>query len=222
MNSSKNRSRVCAVIPFYNEEPFIRDVVQNTLKFVDLVFAVNDGSTDNSEKLINDFNNVIILSSDQNRGKGYALKLGFYESLKRGFDIIVTLDADNQHNPDFIPVLINELNGNDIIIGNRLNNMKDMPFIRILSNKITSTLLSIKTKQKIIDSQCGFRAYKRNVLEKVKTTSEGFEAESEILILSARAGFRIGFVNIPTVYANERSKMNPVEAIIGFINILFR
>ncbi|MFZ2322900.1 MAG: glycosyltransferase family 2 protein [Ignavibacteriaceae bacterium] len=222
MNSSKNRSRVCAVIPFYNEEPFIRDVVQNTLKFVDLVFAVNDGSTDNSEKLINDFNNVIILSSDQNRGKGYALKLGFYESLKRGFDIIVTLDADNQHNPDFIPVLINELNGNDIIIGNRLNNMKDMPFIRIFSNKITSTLLSIKTKQKIIDSQCGFRAYKRNVLEKVKTTSEGFEAESEILILSARAGFRIGFVNIPTVYANERSKMNPVEAIIGFINILFR
>lgn len=222
MNSSKNRSRVCAVIPFYNEEPFIRDVVQNTLKFVDLVFAVNDGSTDNSEKLINDFNNVIILSSDQNRGKGCALKLGFDESLKRGFDIIVTLDADNQHNPDFIPVLINELNGNDIIIGNRLNNMKDMPFIRILSNKITSTLLSIKTKQKIIDSQCGFRAYKRNVLEKVKTTSEGFEAESEILILSARAGFRIGFVNIPTVYANERSKMNPVEAIIGFINILFR
>lgn len=222
MSSSKNKSRVCAVIPFYNEEPFIRDVVLNTLKYVDTVFAVNDGSTDNSEKLINDFNNVIILSSDQNRGKGYALKLGLDESLKRGFDIIVTLDADNQHNPDFIPVLINELNGNDIIIGNRLNNMKDMPFIRILSNKITSTLLSIKTKQKIIDSQCGFRAYKRNVLDKVKTTSEGFEAESEMLVLSARAGFKIGFVDIPTVYANERSKMNPVEAIIGFINIMFR
>ena len=97
-----------------------------------------------------------------------------------------------------------------------------MPFMRILSNKITSILLSLKTKQKIIDSQCGFRAYRSEVIKKVKTTSNGYEAESEILILASRMGFNIGFIEIPTVYADEKSKIKPFAVIFGFLRILFR
>lgn len=222
MSNSKNTSRICAVIPFYNEEKFIRNVVLETLKFVDLIIAVNDGSNDDSEKLIRDIKNVIILSSAEHRGKGYALQLGFIESLKRNIDIVITLDADNQHNPEFIPALLNAIDKFDIVIGNRLGNLKKMPFLRILSNKITSMLLSLKTKQNIIDSQCGFRAYRNDVLSRIKTSSEGFIAESEILILASRLNYKIGFIDIPTIYENERSNINSIQVISGFIKILFR
>ncbi len=96
-----------------------------------------------------------------------------------------------------------------------------MPFQRVMSNKLTSFLLSKKTGMKIIDSQCGFRALSVEVLQKVQTQSNGYEAESEIIILAARAGFKIGFVEVPTIYGNEKSKVNPVKAIFGFIKVLF-
>ncbi len=222
MSNSKSKSRICAVIPFYNEEKFIRNVVLETLKFVDLVIAVNDGSNDDAENLINYIKNVIILSSTQHRGKGYALQLGFIESLKRNIDIVITLDGDNQHNPEFIPSFITAIDKYDIVVGNRLGNLKKMPFLRIMSNKISSMLLSLKTKQKIFDSQCGFRAYRNDVLSRIKTSSEGFIAESEILILASRLNYKIGFVDIPTVYENESSKINPKEVIVDFLKILFR
>jgi len=214
--------KVCAVIPFYNEKDFLLDVVSETLNFVDNIIAVNDGSTDGSEKTIADLKRVQVVSLNRNYGKGYALQIGFNESIQQNYNTVVTLDADKQHNPAFIPKLISEFNNFDIVIGNRLNNTKDMPLQRILSNKITSSLLSIKTGQKILDSQCGYRAYKTEVLKKVKSSSLSYEAESEMIVNASRSGFKIGFVSIPTIYGNEKSKMNPLKAILGFIKILFK
>ena len=222
MNSLKQKVKVCAVIPFYNEKDFLAYVVTETLNFVDNIIAVNDGSTDGSEKTIINFDSVQIINLDRNYGKGYALQKGFDESLKSNYDIVITLDADKQHNPTSIPDFISKLDKFDIAIGNRLNDTKIMPFQRILSNKITSALLSLKTGQKILDSQCGYRAYKTEVLKKVRSFSFGYEAESEMIVYAARAGFKIGFVNISTIYGNERSKMNPINAILGFIKILFK
>jgi glycosyltransferase involved in cell wall biosynthesis len=220
--SLNQKNKVCAVIPFFNEKDFLFDVVSQTLNFVDYIIAVNDGSTDGSEKTVNNLERVQVISLNRNYGKGYALQIGFNESIKKNFTHTITLDADKQHNPAFIPKFISQLNYFDIVIGNRLNDTKIMPIQRILSNKITSQLLSIKTGQRILDSQCGYRAYKNEVLRKVKSISFGYEAESEIIIYSSREGFKIGSVNISTIYGNEKSKMNPVKAILGFIKILFR
>lgn len=222
MNNLNQKTKVCAVIPFYNERDFLFDVVSESLKFVDTVIAVNDGSSDGSEKTIDKLERVQVISLNRNYGKGDALQIGFNESIKQNFDIVITLDADKQHNPAFIPEFISQLSNFDIVIGNRLNDTKDMPIQRILSNKITSSLLSLKTGQTILDSQCGYRGYNAAVLKNVKSYSSGYEAESEMIIYAARAGFKIGFVNIPTIYGNEKSKMNPVEAILGFIKILFK
>ena len=120
-----------------------------------------------------------------------------------------------------IPALVSGLQNFDLVLGNRLNDISGMPFQRIMSNKLTSFLLSKKTGVKIIDSQCGFRAFRTEVLQKVRTRSNGYEAESEIIILAAREGFKIGFVDVPTIYGNEKSKMNPFNVIFGFIKILF-
>ena len=215
-------SNICAVIPFYNEKHFILNVIIESLNYVDKIIAVNDGSDDGSEKLIQELENVTLLNFKSNYGKGKALQAGFDECVKNDFEIIVTLDCDNQHDPKFIPEFIDKLKDFDIVIGNRLSNMKSMPLPRIFSNRITSFLMSIKTGQYILDSQCGFRAYKKVVLQNVRTNSPGYEAESEILIYGARNGFKIGFVNIPTIYGDEKSKMNPVKAILGFIKVLFK
>ncbi len=126
-----------------------------------------------------------------------------------------------QHSTGSIPDLISGTKNFDIVIGNRLNNITRMPLQRRISNWLTSFLLSIKTGTKIIDSQCGFRAYKIDVLKNVNTRTYGYEAESEIIVMAARARYNIGFIEVPTIYANEKSKMNPYKAILGFVKILF-
>lgn len=221
MNNISNQNKSCAVIPFYNEENTIAELVNRTLKFVDAVIAVNDGSTDNSLNKIPRNTKVILLENSANRGKGSALNKGFNESIKRNFEFTVTLDADLQHQPENIPDFLTSLKNYDIVIGNRLENVKDMPLQRILSNKITSFLLSLKTGQSIIDSQCGYRAYRTKILPEILPSSSGYEAESEILINAARKNYRIGFVKIPAIYGEEKSKMKPFDAIAGFIKILF-
>ena len=221
MNNLENKNRIAAVIPFFNECRTIYQIVNNTLQYVDCVIAVDDGSTDDSSNKIPEGNNITLIKIKENRGKGFALREGLIEGVKKGFTQIITIDADLQHNPDEIPLLIRELINFDIVIGNRLNNIVNMPLHRKMSNKITSFLLSLKTGEKIIDSQCGFRAYRAEIIKNIKTIKNGYEAESEILIKASRKGYKIGFTDISTIYGNEESKMSPVKTTFNFIKVLF-
>lgn len=216
--SKQNNS--CAIIPFYNEEKTIAAIITRTLKFVDCVIAVNDGSTDNSVSNVPGGDNIVLLQNELNLGKGAALNKGFRESLSKGFAVTFTLDADLQHPPESIPDFLPLLDKYDIVIGNRLEDLSGMPPQRILSNRLTSFLMSIKTGQKILDSQCGFRGFKTGILKDILPTFTGYEAESQILINASRRNNKIGFVKVPTVYGDEESKMNPFQAIAGFIRVL--
>ncbi|MFN3693683.1 MAG: glycosyltransferase family 2 protein [Ignavibacterium sp.] len=220
MNSSERKIKVAAVIPFFNEENFILDVVTRTLNYVDFVIAVDDGSTDNSAALLKNFENLILVSNEKNFGKGFALQKGFEKAVSLKAEIIITLDADDQHKPEMIPDFIEGIKDCDLIIGNRLHDISSMPLHRRFSNKITSYLLSKKLGIEIKDSQCGFRAYRLEVLEKVKTIFSGFEAESEMIVKAARNNFKIKFIDIPTIYGNQKSKMKSFQAIKGFIKVL--
>jgi glycosyltransferase involved in cell wall biosynthesis len=213
-------SKISAVIPFFNERKTIKEVITRTLPFVDRVFAINDGSTDGGEFEVPDDPRVLLVNLSHNTGKGAAINHGFNLSFTEGYDFTVTLDADLQHPPELIPQLLN-VRSDDIIIGNRLNDMSSMPLQRKMSNSITSFLLSKKTRQNIIDSQCGFRVYRTAILPNILPDFPGFEAESEILINAARHNYRIGFREIPTIYGDEESKMKPMQAIKGFIKVMF-
>jgi glycosyltransferase involved in cell wall biosynthesis len=221
LNNSENKNKIAAVIPFFNESRTIYQIVNSTLQYVDCVIAVDDGSSDDSSNKIPESENITLLKIKKNRGKGFALREGLNEGVKKGYTQIITIDADLQHNPDEIPLLIHELQIFDIVIGNRLKNIDSMPLHRKMSNKITSFLLSLKTGKKIIDSQCGFRAYKAEVIKNIKTVKNGYEAESEILIKASRKGYKIGFTDISTIYGNEESKISPVKTTINFIKVLF-
>lgn len=220
MNNTLKKNNVCAIIPFFNEEKTLTEIIERTLKFVDLIICVDDGSTDNSAESINLNENIILLKNDMNRGKGYSLKKGFEKSIELGTYLTITLDADLQHPPEYIPAFIEQLKNSDIVIGNRLSDLSRMPLQRILSNRVTTKLLSIKTKRKISDSQCGYRGFRTEILNLILPSFNGYESESEMLVSAARNNMKISFINIPTIYGNEKSKMRPLRAIKGFIKVL--
>ncbi|MBU1096101.1 MAG: glycosyltransferase family 2 protein [Bacteroidetes bacterium] len=219
MSNLLNPNRTCAVIPFYNEYQSLSLLLEKVSRFVDFIICVNDGSTDDSLSTIPKTKNILILSNNTNRGKGYSIKKGLLKGLELDYNRFVTIDADLQHDPEFIPKFLNALERYDFVIGNRLDNISDMPPLRIISNKITSFLLSIKLNQKIFDSQCGFRAFNAKIIKNILPDTNGFEAETEMIINAGRHNIAIGFVSIPTIYGNEKSKMRNLQATLGFIKV---
>lgn len=217
----QRKPKIAAVIPFFNEKNTLQVVIDKTLPFCDTIIAVNDGSTDDFLRHVRINEKIILISNRKNEGKGFSLSRGMKKSIELHSDITVTLDADLQHPSEYIPRILEALHKYDIVVGNRLGNLKKMPLQRIISNKLTSLLLSLKLQQVIADSQCGFRAYKTNILREILPVSKGFEAETEILINAAKKNYRIGFVEIPTIYGIGNSKIRSLETIKGFLKVLF-
>jgi glycosyltransferase involved in cell wall biosynthesis len=218
---SENQNKVCAVIPFYNEETQINFLVSSVSKFVDFIILVNDGSTDNSIANIPYGDYIFIIEHPTNRGKGAALRSGFIKSIEMNFGLTITLDADNQHAPEYIPMFIKELKYFDCVIGSRRKNWIKMPIHRKISNFLTSMLLSLKTGVMILDSQSGYRGFRTEILSNILPDYLGFEAESEMIVKLTKNKYKIGFTDIPTIYGNDDSKMRTISTIIGFIKVLF-
>ncbi|MHA1606896.1 MAG: glycosyltransferase family 2 protein [Candidatus Freyarchaeota archaeon] len=217
-------AKIVCVSPAFNEERTVSSIVRESLKHVDEVIVVDDGSTDATFKKALAAG-AIVIRHPRNMGKGAALKTGFSLALKRNADIIVSIDADGQHEPNEIPKLLKKLmHGSfDLVVGSRfLGSIEGMPSLRILSNTITSRLLRLFFKLPITDSQSGYRAFKRKVIEVVTFSDPRFAAETEILIEAHRKGFKIGEVKIKTIYGEEKSKMRNVEDTIRWLKVLFK
>lgn len=221
MNNSSKKNKSCAIVPFYNEIDTLPKLIARLESHVDYIICINDGSTDGSEKSIVPSEKIEIISNTNNSGKGISLRKGFKKAIDLGFEKIVTIDADLQHEPESIPKFMKALENYDFIIGNRLHDLAGMPIHRIASNKITSMLLSIRFKQDILDSQCGFRAFNATILNQVLPESHGFEAETEMIIKALRNKLKIGFVPISTIYGDNKSKMRNLAATVGFIKVYF-
>lgn len=206
--------RVAAVIPAYNEEQFIADVVSKVKKYADHVIVVDDGSTDQTAKAAAE-NGATVIVHEKNMGKWIALQDGFKEAIKRA-DIIVQLDGDGQHDPDEIPKFLEALKESDVVVGYR--SKKGMPIIRKISNFITTTMLRLLFSLRVSDSQCGYRAYRKDALEKLmNVNAKGFEGETASLILAKRFGLKIGEVPIKTIYGEEKSKMKVTRDTYRFL-----
>jgi glycosyltransferase involved in cell wall biosynthesis len=212
-----------AVIPSYNEEKNIRSVVEKVKKYTDKVIVVDDGSTDKTsveaEKA-----GAIVYKNVKNLGKADAMKVGFIYAVNAGADTILTIDGDGQHNPDEIPKFIEKLNqGFDLVIGARRFATQQMPALRIFANSFSSFLSTLACKTKILDSQSGYRIIKKELVEKVKFESKRYEMETEMLIKAARCGFKIGFVEIDTIYRVEaKSKINQILDPLRFLLLVLK
>ncbi len=222
MSNSSKKNNTCAVIPFYNEVRTLNTVIEKVDQFVNHIIAVDDGSDDGSAESIGiDSGHFTILKNAVNQGKGFCLRKGLEKAIEDKYSRILTIDADMQHDPDYIPDLLTALSENDFVIGNRLDNLNDMPVHRIASNKITSFMLSKRFKQDILDSQCGFRAFRSDIVRAILPDTNGFEAETEMIIKAMRQKYKIGFVPVPTIYGEEESKMRNLQATMGFLKVYF-
>lgn len=209
------------LIPFYNEENTLYEVAK-TIKQTGYPFLfINDGSTDTSKKIIRNYETYEYYP---NQGKGFAIKYGAQVIINQGYDWILVMDSDGQNNVSDISQFISTLSrypDAKIIIGNRLQDPKNMPIIRYLTNKFMSWIISLLSNQQVPDSQCGMRLVHKNVFLDINLESDRFELESEMLIKAGRVGFPIVSVPIKCIYKKEReSKINPLPDIIRFIKML--
>jgi glycosyltransferase involved in cell wall biosynthesis len=213
-------------MPAYNAGAFLEELVNRLHRSIgDIrIIVVDDGSIDNTAEIAHSVGTTV-LRHDKNCGKGAALQTGF-DFLKNQVDVefILTMDADLQHRPEDVQKFFStqQQTHADIVIGRRERAGTKMPVHRILSNTLTSVLVSLKTGMKIKDSQCGFRLIRRKVLENIRLESHGYEAETELLIKAARLEFKIEFVPVCTVYGSEKSYITHWATTINFIKVLLR
>lgn len=215
--------RICTVIPTYNESATIGEVVHQIREQNLEVVVVDDDSNDETVKISQDYGSKVLRNS-RNEGKGFSLIRGLQYALENDFDAVITIDGDGQHRPEDIPLFIRkaESSGASIVIGNRMHNPHRMPMPRILTNKFMSWFISKLIKQRIPDTQCGFRFFRRQLLDKVKFTTKRFETESEILFQASYLGYKIESVEIESIYHKEKSQINPILDTIRFINFIWR
>jgi glycosyltransferase involved in cell wall biosynthesis len=215
--------RVCVLMPAYNEERHIAEVVREVLKHVPDVVVIDDGSKDRTAEVAEKAG-AIVVRQGTNQGKGAALTAGFAYARQHGFEVLITMDADGQHLPDEVPKFVEayERTGIPVLIGNRMSDLEKMPIVRKQTNLFMSWLLGRVAGQYIPDTQCGFRLYRCDILPLVSTDAGRFAAESEILLNLAHRGVRIDSVRVSTVYGGEQSKIRPIPDTIRFFRMLWK
>jgi glycosyltransferase involved in cell wall biosynthesis len=221
---TESRSKIAAVIPGYNEEKHIADVVRRTRQQLDNVLVVDDGSADKTADRAREAGAQVIVHP-QNQGKGETIKSGLRYWAERQLDFVIILDADGQHRPEEIDRFIAAAFSPDapqLIVGNRMNDVSSMPLVRRFVNRWMSDQISKLCGQQIPDTQCGYRLVHRQLVPHLLGGAARFDYETEMLILASRKGFRIGSVPISTVYSDEVSSIHPVRDTIRFFKLMRR
>ena len=200
-------------IPAYNEEKNIASIIMKLKKITDHIIVCNDGSTDMTEEISKELN-VIVINHSKNMGYGSAIRSIFLKAKELQADILVTFDADGQHRVVDIqsvtqPIIDDKA---DVVIGSRfLKNKSDMPEYRKFGIKIITKITNSSLKEKLTDSQSGFRAYSKNVLKNITPSESGMGVSTEILIKASNAGHKIAEVPITIMYGPDTSTHNPLS-----------
>jgi glycosyltransferase involved in cell wall biosynthesis len=218
-----DRKTVAAVIPAYHEEKHIGDVARRTLEQLDHTLVVDDGSADATAANARAAGAEVIVHP-QNVGKGETIKTGLRHWLERNFTYVVILDGDGQHLPEEIARFLAAASSTraELLIGSRMNDVREMPLVRRLVNRYMSNKISRVCGQPIPDTQCGFRMVHRGIIPDLLGGAERFDYETEVLILASRKGCRIESVPITTVYSDEVSSIHPVRDTIRFFKLMRR
>jgi dolichol-phosphate mannosyltransferase len=221
-------------VPVYNEERSVENVLREVLRYSPDVLVVNDGSTDRTGEILeavrgelelwratdwsagDDWPRLRVLSHPQNRGYGAALISAFAYALEQDIDVLVTMDCDGQHEPGRIPVLLEAIGDADIVSGSRYlrdfrQNDPAPQERRQINGQITEEL-NTRFGLELTDAFCGFKAYRRTALERLRITEPGWGMPLQLWVQAARLGLRIKEVGVPRVY------LDPNRAFGGVMN----
>jgi glycosyltransferase involved in cell wall biosynthesis len=217
LSTQPSPKTVICIIPAYNEEKTVKNVVEKAKKFCSSVIVVNDGSQDHTREEAENAG-ALIVDHLVKLGVGSSIETGFNVALRHGADIVVSLDADAQHDPAEIPKLIEPiLNGEaDIVVGSRfLSETETMPLTKKVGNKILSWITSALSGYPITDSQCGYRAYSREALRKLTPLPKGYSWASDSLTKARKYNFTIKEVPIKTIYNRNLKHAKGTDVFAG-------
>jgi glycosyltransferase involved in cell wall biosynthesis len=217
-------SRVVCVVPALDAAPSIATVIGGLRDALPdaFIIVVDDGSADATGAIAERAADLTVRFAI-NRGKGAALRAGFAAALDRDADVVVTVDADGQHDPRFAPRLVEALATADLAIGARDPRSGGMPPGRRLTNRLSAAAVARCIGRPVADAQSGFRAIGRQCIAEIAPRGDRYEFETEFLILAGRHGHRITFVPIPTVYgATVPSRFRPLRDSARIVGTLWR
>jgi len=209
-----------ALIPAWNEAERIGPIVRGARAYLP-VLVVDDGSTDGTAEVARAAGATVV-RHPENRGKGAALKTGFAWALEHGYEAVLTLDADGQHDPAEIPKFLAawEAGAGDLIIGER--DFSQMPWPRWWTQPLGSWMLSRALGVPIRDNQSGYRLLSRRLIEGMRLTTTGFEMEVEMIAEAVRLGLPIAWVPIRTIYGiGKPSNFHPLWDSLGFLRTVW-
>ena len=221
--------KCCILIPTYNNHKTLLKVIEGVLKYTKNVIVINDGATDTTAQILENFSEVTQIHLPKNKGKGNALKVGFKKALDLGYDFAITIDSDGQHFPEDIPVFLdaleNETTKNVLYIGARNMEQDDVPGSSSFGNKFSNFWFWFETGIRLKDTQSGFRMYPLKEIEKLKLYTTKFELEIEVIVKAAWNGTLVKNIPIQISYDDEERvshfRKGPDFARISVLNTWF-
>ena len=201
-------------IPAYNEENKIAGIITKLKKITDTIIVCNDGSSDLTGEIAAELG-AIVINHEKNKGYGSAIRSIFLKARELKFDNLLTFDADGQHRIEDVKSVLKPIENEqaDIVIGSRFLSKKsdEMPNYRKMGIKLITKVTNMSITEKLTDSQSGFRAYNKKVLENIIPTDEGMGVSTEILIKASKLDFKIAEVPIKVNYKGKTSTQDPVS-----------
>lgn len=202
--------RFVTALPVFNEAKHVNGVLDEVLKYCDDVLVVDDGSTDGTAEILAKRTDISVVTHNPNRGYGAALKTAFQYAIDNGYEAIVTIDCDGQHEPKRIPLFVGELirTGVDIVSGSRYlstfeGDSRPPADRRAINERITEQLNGL-LKFNLTDTFCGFKAYRVEALKKLKITESGYAMPLEVWVQAACNKLRIVEFPVPLIYLDEK------------------
>ena len=220
-NTKFDQLKCCVLIPTYNNDRTLTMIINGVLEYTDHVIIVNDGSTDQTNNLLKDYQHLDIISYPKNKGKGYALKEGFKKARELGYKFAITIDSDGQHFPNDLPNFILELEQNDhlLLIGARNMTQENVPGKSSFGNKFSNFWFYLFTGIKLDDTQSGYRLYPIKALKKVHFFTNRFEFEVEVIVKAAWRGIDIKNIPIQVHYQKPGERISHFRPLQDFSRI---
>ena len=206
--------KIIVGIPAFNEEKNIASIITKLLDVTDTIIVCNDGSNDLTSEIAEKMGAVVI-NHEKNLGYGGAIRSIFLKAKEMDGDILVTFDADGQHRIEDIKKVTEPITNQeaDLVIGSRFldDSEKEVPQYRKVGIKVITKVTNASIKKQLTDSQSGFRAYSKNVINELNPSELGMGISTEILIKASNKNFKIVEVPIKIIYSGDTSTHNPVS-----------
>ena len=213
--------RCVVLMPTYNNAGTIAKVISDVKEFATDVIVVNDGSTDETAQILASIEGIRVVDYPENKGKGYALKLGLQKAYEWGYRYAITIDSDGQHYADDIPTFIEKIEEkpDSLLIGARNLTAENMPSKNTFANKFSNFWYKVETGQTLSDTQSGYRLYPLEKLQNIRLLTRRYEFEVEIIVRAAWRGVNVENIPIKVYYPPVEERVSHFRPLQDFTRI---